>query len=138
MAYGIVGLVGWLGLVLYWPIRATRQFWSRHRAAASLFVLTLMLVFGVSFFQPLMLNEQILVTLYFLIGVFAAIARRDDGADDDTDSVAGHRSSDSASIAQRDQAHLSGKNGVWYEAVEPKPGVTVVCAEPTAYALKPA
>lgn len=76
MSYGIFGLVFWLFVVLYWPVVAIRQASQRASLEVAMLILSLVLVFTVSFFEPLMLYPDILLTFYLIIGCFAIFIGR--------------------------------------------------------------
>ena len=76
MSYGILGLILWLFIVLYWPIYAIRQTLRKVSLEVAMLALSFVLVFGVSFFEPLMLYPNILLTFYFIIASFAIFINR--------------------------------------------------------------
>ena len=80
MSYGVIGLVLWLAVLLFWPVTVTRTTLRQRirggRAIAFLTALTFVFVFGASFFQPLMLYPDILLSIYFAIGSFAVIMKQ--------------------------------------------------------------
>jgi len=77
MSYGVIGLVLWLAVMIYWPVTlALTALRKRCRSALTIFFLaftTFAFVFGASFFQPLMLYPDILLSVYFVIGSFAVL-----------------------------------------------------------------